>query len=99
QLPHPPHFPYTTLFRSRNSGAPRPLREDARRTSLVGLVRALPERASERQQSGGGRRRRRSLHGGGKARCRLIHLNRCTPPSKVRDRQSTRLNSSHVSTS
>ena len=32
-------------------------------TSLVGLVRALSERASERQQSGGGRRCRRSLHG------------------------------------
>ena len=50
----------------RDGGAPRPLREDARRASLVGLVRAVPERASERQQSGGGSRRRRPLHGGGK---------------------------------
>ena len=49
----------------RDGGAPRPLREDARRAPLVGLVRALPERASERQQSGGGSSRRRPLHGGG----------------------------------
>src|SRR6516165_9709573 len=49
----------------RDGGAPRPLRENARRASLVGLVRSLPERASERQQSGGGSRLRRSLHGGG----------------------------------
>ena len=49
----------------RDVGAPRPLREDARRAPLVGLVRALPERASERQQSGGGSSRRRPLHGGG----------------------------------
>jgi len=49
----------------RDRGAPRPLREDARRASLVELVRVLPERASERQQSGGGGRRRRPLHGGG----------------------------------
>ena len=45
--------------------APRPLREDARQAPLVGLVHALPERASERQQSGGGSSRRRPLHGGG----------------------------------
>ena len=49
----------------RDGAAPRPIREDARRASLVGLVCALPERASERQQSGGGSSRRRSLHGGG----------------------------------
>ena len=49
----------------RDGAAPRPLREDARRAPLVGLVRALPERASERQQSGGGGRRRRPPHGGG----------------------------------
>ena len=49
----------------RDGAAPRPLREDARRASLVGLVCALPERASERQQSGGGSSRRGSLHGGG----------------------------------
>src|SRR5688572_18863804 len=48
----------------RNGGASRSLREDARRARLVGLVRALPERASERQQSGGGCRRGRPLHGG-----------------------------------
>ncbi len=29
----------------RDGGAPRPFREDARRASLVGLVRALSERA------------------------------------------------------
>src|SRR5262249_5134094 len=49
----------------RDGGAPRPLREDARRARLVGLVRGLPERASERQQARGGRRRRRLPHGGG----------------------------------
>jgi len=49
----------------RNVGAPRPLRENARRTSLVGLVRAISECASEWQQSGGGSRRRRPLHGRG----------------------------------
>jgi len=41
----------------RNIGAPRPLRENARGTSLVGLVCAVSERASERQQPGGGSRR------------------------------------------
>src|SRR5437762_12478096 len=35
--------------------------KDARRTSLVGLVRALPELASERQQSGGGSQDRKSV--------------------------------------
>src|SRR6476660_2971061 len=54
---------------ARNIGAPRPLREDARRTSLVGLVRALPECASERQQSGGSRRRRSSLYGEARKCC------------------------------
>src|SRR5262245_19146441 len=49
----------------RDSGAPQPLREDACRAPLVGLVRALPERARERQQSGGGSSSRRPLHGGG----------------------------------
>src|SRR5262249_31712291 len=49
----------------RDSGAPRPLREDARPAPLVGLVCALPERPRERQQSGGGRHRRRPLYGGG----------------------------------
>src|SRR5262245_24175001 len=49
----------------RDGGAPRPLREDARSASLVGLVRALPERASERQQSGGGSSSCRPLHEGG----------------------------------
>jgi len=47
----------------RNVGTPRPLRENARRTSLVGLVRAISECASERQQSGGRSRRRQPLHG------------------------------------
>ena len=42
-----------------------PLREDARRAPLVGLVRPLPECTSERQQSEGGGRRRRPLHAGG----------------------------------
>ena len=32
-------------------------------TLLVGLVRALPKRASKRQQSGGGSRRRQPLYG------------------------------------
>jgi catechol 2,3-dioxygenase-like lactoylglutathione lyase family enzyme len=41
------------------------LREDARRAPLVGLVRALPDRARKRQQSGGGSSRRRPPHGGG----------------------------------
>jgi catechol 2,3-dioxygenase-like lactoylglutathione lyase family enzyme len=50
---------------ARDSGAPRPLRENAPRAQLVGLVRALPQRARERQQSGGGSSRRRPLHGGG----------------------------------
>src|SRR5271170_2710433 len=45
----------------RNGGAPRPLRENARRAPLVGLVRALPERASERRQFRGGGRHRRPL--------------------------------------
>ena len=49
----------------RDVRAPRPLREDTRRASLVGLVRALSERASERQQSGAGCRRRRAPYGGG----------------------------------
>ena len=49
----------------RDGRAPRPLREDTRRTSLVGLVRALSERASEREQSRGGSSRRQSLHGRG----------------------------------
>ena len=49
----------------RDVGAPRPLREDARPAPLVGLVRALLERASERQQSGGGSSSSRPLHGGG----------------------------------
>jgi hypothetical protein len=48
----------------REGRAPRPLREDTRRASLVDWY-ALSERASERQQSGGGSSRRRSLHGGG----------------------------------
>ncbi|MFZ0222427.1 MAG: hypothetical protein WAM42_12150 [Candidatus Nitrosopolaris sp.] len=52
----------------RDGRAPRSLREDARRASLVGLVRALSERASERQQSRGGSSRRRSIHGGGPSR-------------------------------
>ena len=49
----------------RGVGAPRPLREDARRAPLVGLVCALLKRASEWQQSGGGSRSRRPLHGRG----------------------------------
>ena len=52
----------------RDGRAPRPLREDARQASLVGLVRALPERASAGEQSGGGRGRRRPPHGGGHPR-------------------------------
>src|ERR1700722_4380772 len=58
----------------RDGGAPRPLREDARRAPLVGLVRGLPERASERQQSGGGSRRPRPLHGAGPS---------CSPPMRT----------------
>ena len=54
----------------RDGGAPRPVREDACRASLVGLVRAVPERSREREQSRGGRRGRRALHGGGQARRR-----------------------------
>ena len=53
---------------SRDSRAPRPLREDACPASLVGLVRALSQRASKRQQSRGGSIKRRSLHGGGPSR-------------------------------
>ena len=47
----------------RDRETPRSVREDARCASLVGLVRALPKRASKRQQSGGGSRRRQPLYG------------------------------------
>ena len=53
---------------TRDGRAPRPLREDACRASLVGLVRILSECTSERQQSRGGISRRRSLHGGDPSR-------------------------------
>src|SRR5204863_6347308 len=46
----------------RDGSALRRLRKDPRPASMVGLVCALPERASERQQSGGSRRRRQELH-------------------------------------
>src|SRR5262249_9513530 len=49
----------------RDGGASRAVREDACEAQLVGLVRALPECPSARQQSGSSRSGRQSLHGRG----------------------------------
>ena len=56
---------FLTLAASAAGGLTAEHHDHARRAPLVGLVRVLPKRPSERQQSGEGSCRRRPLHGGG----------------------------------
>src|SRR5437868_11360509 len=87
--PIPTLFPYTTLFRSsRAAPCRRPV--GLRAVSRRGLRDALT--GDEAQES---------LFQAGGAACRRAEVGRCPlgeQPSRV-DRKSTRLNSSHVSTS
>src|SRR5439155_22017729 len=93
--PRPTLFPYTTLFRSRTRDLQIPRRRPYLVVDGIGEGRSHRPRGDRSAQSG----RRAGLRSGSRLWAAAGPRTQASTTSGLRDRKSTRLNSSHVAIS